>query len=185
VGPALCVKQGNDEVRYTHRNTWPTCVIREMEPVGIPIVGMPRQIIRSCLLGLWFPLPCEALCRRDLLRGHLFGEEIPLIAVFVLVVATGVRGCEVQPHMGLHVVLGRSLAALIHQAEVELSGRVPLLGTLAVPANGLGIILCAALAVRIHEAEVVLSVCASLFGIFAIPASGLSVIGSARFAVLL
>ncbi len=58
--------------------------------------------------------------------------------------------------MGVGVVLGDASAVVVHEAEIELSSSVPLLGGLAPPSHRLGVVLGEGFADVVHLAENVL-----------------------------
>ena len=58
--------------------------------------------------------------------------------------------------MCLHVVLRHACAVGVHHAEVVLRGGIPLVRSLAVPADSSSVVLRHACAVVVHQAEVVL-----------------------------
>ena len=58
--------------------------------------------------------------------------------------------------MRFDVALGHPFAFVVHDAEVELGGSVPLVGCFALPAKGLGVVLRRSFAFSVHVAESVL-----------------------------
>ena len=56
--------------------------------------------------------------------------------------------------MRLHVVLRHTMAAVVHQPEIDLSAHITLFSILPVPLHSLGVVLRQAQTLVIHEPEV-------------------------------
>jgi hypothetical protein len=111
---------------------------------------LPRSLRR-------LPLPRHPLRLCDLLGGHLGGHLIaldcPLDGVYCISCKRRTRRSQVEPHIGLHIVLRHAFALLIHQPEFNLRGVVPLLGRLAPPRDGLHVVLQHAFALLVLQPE--------------------------------
>ena len=106
--------------------------------------------LTACLCDPCSKLTAELLGFGNLGRGHTLPDEGPVL--FRLLVS--LCGGEINPDVGLNVVLGNALAVVVHVSQVGLGYRVPLFGGLAVPEHGLAVVLGDTLAVVIHEPQV-------------------------------
>ena len=85
----------------------------------------------------WLPLPRQPLRRGDLGGSHFLGNDVPVLRGSFI----AFHSCQVEPHMGLYIVLRNAGAIHVHDAKVVLGAGVALTGGLAVPEDGLGMAL--------------------------------------------
>src|SRR6185503_17951451 len=127
-------------------------------------------------LGSGVPFPGKLARFLDLLLAHLGGDTLAvLLGLLALLLFRGrISGSrEAEPLMGLHIVLGRAARSAVHDAEIDLSVGIALLGGAAIPLDRLAVVTRDALAVRVHETEETLGLHVALVRGHAEPLRGL------------
>jgi hypothetical protein len=107
-------------------------------------------------------------CKRDLIGGDACADVLSIGHVPILVGTTRCSG-EVKPEKGFDIVAVHALADGVEQPQRCLSGRIALLGGLAVPRGSLSHVAGYAPAVAITLGELNLGFDVSRFGGFAVP----------------
>ena len=83
---------------------------------------------------------------------------------------------EAIPLYSFRIVLGYTLAIVVHKTKVQLSVGIPLLSSKAIPLHGFSIVLRNTLAFGVHDTQIVLSVGIPLLSSKAIPLHGFSIV---------
>ena len=97
--------------------------------------------------------------------GHFFGDDVSVSNT----VFKSIGRSHIEPHIDSNLVLRDAFAVAVHQAEVELSISITLLGTFREPLKPLFVILRDAYALEVTHAEVYLTSGTALFSGFPKP----------------
>ena len=87
------------------------------------------------------------LCGRDVGRGHFLRNDVSVVSCGLVPRRCG----NVQPHMGVDIVLDDALSVVVHPTQIVLGRGIPLFGSKSVPLHRSLIVLWNTLSVVVQQ----------------------------------